>query len=111
LDENGNIIEAPFIPAKKRTTGRAKGYKYSEESKKKMREKKALRKLLPDYVPPKLPPHSREIFQYTEQGELIKSYPSIGAAAKDFNGNSRNFKRQIKKSPRNYYKGFIWKYA
>jgi len=111
IDTDGNIIPAPTPPSKEWVTRKRKGFKYSEATKKSMREKIALRKLSPDYVPPKLPQQTKKIYQYSEQGDFIKEHLSISAAAKAFNADSRNFKRQIKSSPRNYYKGFIWKYA
>lgn len=53
----------------------------------------------------------KPLIQLTEDGKTVKMYPSISDAAKAFGTNRRNFSKAIVKSPRNYYKGFIFKYA
>jgi group I intron endonuclease len=110
LDGDGNIVSPPFLEKKPRTHMR-KGYKLSEEAKQRIKDKLLLRKQSPDYVPPKLPTQTKPINQYNLDGTLYKSHPSLMSAARELQVDSKNFKRQIKKSPRNYYKGFIFKYA
>lgn len=110
LDSKGNIISPPVLERKPRKR-RMKGYKFSEEAKKNRNEKLLLRKQSTDYVPPKLPIQTKPINQYNLDGTLYKSHPSLMSAARELQVDSKNFKRQIRKSPRNYYKGFIFKYA
>lgn len=108
LDANGNIIPAQIPePKPKKARKRKKGYHLSEDAKQRLRERTALKMASPDYKPPL---HSKKIAQYDLNGVLIKEHFSIGSAAKSVNADSRNFKRQIKKSPRSYYKGFLFKY-
>ncbi len=109
LDSNGNIIPAPPPPPKKKAE-RKRGWKMRPEIIQKMMETKRLKKLQPDYIPI-VSRFAKKINQYTVDGELVSTHISISSAAKIFNCDSRNFKKQIKKSPRNYYKGFIFKYA
>lgn len=54
---------------------------------------------------------SKEIIKYSLSGIELNRYTSINQAAKSMNTDKRNFKKLIKKSPKSYYKGFIWKYA
>lgn len=109
IDIDGNIIPAPFIPRSKRVS-KLKGRKLSEEQKRKMKESKLKRINAPDYQPI-IPKHSVKVNQFDLNGNLIKTFVSISSAAKEMKADSKNFKRQIKDSPRNYYKGFIFKYA
>jgi len=54
---------------------------------------------------------SKALIKFTKDGKEVRQYSSIGEAARDLKVNKRNFKRQIRKSPRGYYKGFIYRYA
>lgn len=54
---------------------------------------------------------SKPIIKYDLLNNEIQRFSSILWAARSMGVDKRNFKKQILKSPRNYYKGFIWKYA
>lgn len=51
------------------------------------------------------------LIKYTTEGVEVERFESIGSAAKNMMADKRMFRRQINKSPRNYYKGYIFKYA
>lgn len=106
LDDKNNIIPAPTVDRKPRK--RKGGYKISEIAIVKRLERNAQKRRDINYRPPK---QAKPIIQMDVYGNIISTHLSIQAAARTFNGDVRNFKRQINKSPRNYYKGFIWKYA
>lgn len=109
LDEEGNIIPAPAPVFKERKKpNRKHGYHISEEARLRLLAKKE-QKIKDGTF--KYPPNTKKIIQYTVSGELVKIYESSSAAAREFNSDTRNFKRQVRKSKRNYYKGYIFKYA
>ncbi len=54
---------------------------------------------------------SKTVYQFDLNGNQVNRYGSIGLAAKAFNYDKKNFRKMVAKSPRNYFKGFIWKYA
>jgi hypothetical protein len=54
---------------------------------------------------------AKQIIKYDLNNNEIERFKSILWASRAMGANKRNFKKQITKSPRNYYKGFIWKYA
>lgn len=56
-------------------------------------------------------PPARDIIKYSLDGIELKRYPSALYAAKEFNMDKRNFRSAFTKSPRGYFKGYIWKYA
>jgi hypothetical protein len=57
------------------------------------------------------PSSPKEVIQFDLQGNEVARHKSINEVGRLFGKDRRNFKRQLKKSPRNYYKGFIWKYG
>ncbi len=57
------------------------------------------------------PTPKKPIIQLTKEGKQVTMYPSLSDAARAFGTNRRNFSKAIIKSPNNYYKGYIWKYA
>lgn len=61
------------------------------------------------YIPHPLP--KKKIKMIDINGNELKIWDSVIKAAENFNSTPNNFRKMIKKSPRNYYKGFIWKYA
>jgi hypothetical protein len=54
---------------------------------------------------------SKEVIKYDSGGNELTRFGSIGLAAKDCNTEKKLFGRAIKKSPRGFYKGFIYKIA
>ena len=108
LDNEGNVIPAPFIAKVKKERKSRFGYKISNAAKKRILERNAIKRQSPDYTPPK---QAKKIIQMNIDGTVVATHLSIQAAARLYNVDARNFKRQINKSPRNYYKGYIWKYA
>lgn len=54
---------------------------------------------------------SKELIKYNLDGEEVDRFKSIGEAARSMGVEKRNFRRKINESPRNYYKGYIFKYA
>lgn len=54
---------------------------------------------------------SKQVVKYDENGAEIARFDSIGLAAKDVNTEKRQFRNAVRKSPRNFYKGFIYKFA
>lgn len=107
LDKDGAIIPAPIMPLKERKP-RKKGYKLSEETKLRIREKNRIFRKSKDYVPPIT---AKPISQFTIDGSLVNTYSSIMEAARTIGSNTDTFRKAIKKSPNNFTKGFIWKYA
>lgn len=110
LDNEGNIISAPEPIFKERKKPvRTPGYHISEEARLRVAAKREQQMKDGTF---KYPPQSKWVIKMDIDGNELGRFPSIGQAAKDVQCNdSRNFKKQIKKSPRNYYKGYIWKYA
>ena len=58
----------------------------------------------PDYL-------QKVVSMFDLEGNELKKFPSLTSAANHVGTNRRNFKKQLDKSNRNYYKGYIWKYA
>jgi len=58
----------------------------------------------PDYL-------QKVVSMFDLDGNEVKKFPSLTSAATHAGTNRRNFKKQVDKSSRNYYKGYIWKYA
>lgn len=54
---------------------------------------------------------SKEIIKYDLNGNRIASYSSVGVLSNELNKDKRDIRNAIRKSPRGYYKGFIYKYA
>lgn len=89
------------LPPKQR--GNKKGYKFSEEAKNSMRQKRINN-------PPQLPAHSKTVIQYDLSGKMIQKFPSIGAAAKSLGVNPKLFKDHLKvKRHKKGIKGFVFK--
>jgi len=85
IDEDGNFIEpVPFL------------------SKKPPLKPKKVRKQ---------PTPGKPIVKYTIDGIELERFESIGSAAKNMMTDKRVFRKQLNKSKRNYYKGYIFKYA
>lgn len=53
----------------------------------------------------------KPLIKYTTDGVEIERFDSIGSAARNMMADKRMFRRQLNKSKRNYYKGYIFKYA
>ena len=53
----------------------------------------------------------KPLIKYTTEGVEVERFESIGSAARNMMVDKRLFKRQINKSRRGYYKGYIFKYA
>ncbi len=107
LDKDGNVVPAPFVPLRERKPRRI-GYKISESAKHKIRERNKIKRLSPDYTPPL---SAKVLHQYTLSGNFVQSYPSIMHAARAMGSNIDTFRKAIKKSPNNFTKGYVWKYA
>jgi hypothetical protein len=56
-------------------------------------------------------PDAKPIVKYTVDGKELNRYPSMLYVAKELGMDKRDVRNAIRKSPRNYYKGYIWKYA
>lgn len=82
LDENGNCIEPKIFQPKIRV--------------KKVIDKK-----------PVTP--SQKVSRFDIDGNFIDSYSSVGEAARSFGYDKKAFRKSVKKSPKGYYRGFIWK--
>lgn len=82
LDENGDFIEPKIFQPKIRV--------------KKVIEKK-----------PVTP--SQKVSRFDINGNFIDSYSSVGEAARSFGYDKKAFRKSVKKSPKGYYRGFIWK--
>lgn len=106
IDKEGNIISPPPLPKKPRKS-RA-GIKLPEHIVEARREVYRLRRLSDDYTPPCT---AKALNQYTLSGELVATHKSIMGAARTMGSNLDTFRKAIKKSPTNFTKGFIWKYA
>lgn len=106
LDSDGNIIPAPTPVYKKPV--RKRGYKLSPEAIEKIVQKNKIKRQSPDYIPPY---NSKKINQYTLSGELVNSFLSIMDAARSMESNTDTFRKAISRSPNNFTKGYIWKYA
>lgn len=52
---------------------------------------------------------TKTVKQYDTQGNIIANFPSIREAAMFMGKDKKDFRHIVIKSPRNYYKGFIWK--
>jgi hypothetical protein len=53
----------------------------------------------------------KELIKYDINGNELDRFNSIGDAARNMKTEKKSFRGMINKSPRGYYKGFIWKYA
>ena len=53
----------------------------------------------------------RKMIMFDVNGNELQTFNSSGEAAKFVNSNAETFRKAIKKSPNNFTKGFIWKYA
>lgn len=51
----------------------------------------------------------KEIIKYDTQGNVVEVFKSMGIAARQAGTTSNNFRKSIRKSPTNYYKGFVYK--
>lgn len=56
-------------------------------------------------------PDAKPVVKYSIDGKELSHYPSILYVAKELGIDKRNVRNAIRKSPRNYFKGYIWKYA
>lgn len=54
---------------------------------------------------------AKEVIKYSISGDELQRYPSMLHVAKEFKMDKRDVRNRIRQSPRNYFKGFIWKYA
>lgn len=106
VDKDGNIISPPVLPKKQRKS--RLGIKLPEHIVEARREVYRLRRLSDDYTPPCT---AKALNQYTLSGELVATHKSIMGAARSMGSNLDTFRKAIKKSPTNFTKGFIWKYA
>lgn len=104
--EDGSFIDAPVVVGQKK--GRAKGYKHTEATKQKLSVTHQVKVANGDYIQPE---HSKAMIKFDMEGNQLATFPSIGAAAKSMNADTKNFKKLLKKGRQGYYKGFIWKYA
>lgn len=107
IDKDGNIIPAPFIPLKERKPRRT-GYKISNEALKIRRERNRVKRLSPNYTPPL---NAKEVYQYSLDNELVAVHKSFTLAALVAGSDPKTFRKAIKRSPNNFTKGYIWKYA
>lgn len=82
LDENGGYIEPKIFQSKRKP--------------KVIKEKKPI-------TP------SKQIDRFDENGNYLETYNSVGDAARAFGFDKKQFRRGMKKSPRGFFKGFIWK--
>ena len=85
IDGGGNFIEPPAFISKKNP----------------LKPKKIKRPVVP----------GKPLIKYTTEGVEVERFESIGSAARNMMVDKRLFKRQINKSRRGYYKGYIFKYA
>lgn len=53
----------------------------------------------------------KKIIQFNVDGSYLKTFDSVKEAAISVGSNKHTFRKAIKKSPNNFTKGFIWKYA
>jgi hypothetical protein len=58
-----------------------------------------------------LPTPKKPLIKFDLDGKEVYRYPSIIGAATALGVDVKNFRKLILKSPRNYYKGFIYKFA
>lgn len=61
------------------------------------------------YVPH--PIEHRKMIMYSVDGKELQIFDSSGKAAAFVNSNPETFRRAVKRSPNNFTKGYIWKYA
>lgn len=54
---------------------------------------------------------TKPIVKFSTDGQQLEIFPSARIAAISMGVNKDVFRKQVTRSPRNYYKGFIWKYA
>lgn len=85
-------------------SGIPKGYKFSEDSNKSRREKLLLN-------PPKLSSMAKTVIQFDLNKNKMQEFKAISLAAKSIGSTPKQFKKQLTKSKRKYYKGYIWKIA
>lgn len=52
---------------------------------------------------------SQKVSRFDVDGNFIDSYSSVGEAARSFGYDKKAFRKSVKKSPKGYYRGFIWK--
>ena len=69
----------------------------------------------PKFIPKPKPikqtvPAAKPLVKLTLEGIELRRYKSVKEAAEEFGVNKRSFRKMIVSSPRNYYKGFIFKY-
>lgn len=107
LDKEGNIIPAPVMPLRERKP-RKTGYKISQEALVIRRERNRQKRLSPEYQPPA---NSKEVYQYTLDNKLVGVHKSFTLAAVVAGSDPKTFRKAIKRSPNNFTKGYIWKYA
>lgn len=62
-----------------------------------------------NYIIPKGKILPKEILKFTTDGVFIRKYESMYELAKEHKTNPSNIRNQIKYSPKNYYKGFVYK--
>ena len=55
------------------------------------------------------PTPPKRIAKYTTSGDFVCEYSSIGEAGRSMGIDDNSIRKAIKKSPRSYYRGFIWK--
>ncbi len=104
IDEEGKVIPVPDIPSKK---PKATGYKMPVGFGERISVRNNIRYSSPNYVKPS---NSKMVHQFTLDGVLIKTHLSVKDAAKHIGMGVQNFRHQIRDSPRQYCKGFIWKF-
>lgn len=56
-------------------------------------------------------PDAKLVIKYDLNGNELNRYKSILYVAKELNMDKKSVRNAIRRSPRNYYKGYIWKYA
>ncbi len=56
------------------------------------------------------PTPAKKVIKFSVDGEELQRFESIRLAANDANTEKKLFARSVRKSPRNFYKGFIYKF-
>jgi len=103
VNTDGTFEEPPIIPNK---SCQKKGVKLSEEVKIKMQKTKEAKRAIGIY-----PSNAKPVTQYDLDGKPLNHFPCIARAAQFIGATKRCFTKMVAESPRNYYKGYIWKYA
>ncbi len=56
-------------------------------------------------------PDAKPVVKYAVNGQELSRYPSMLYVAKELGMDKKDVRNAIRKSPRSYFKGYIWKYA